>query len=89
MACVEKDITDNNFRVNLREWVGKNKKIFFDQIISIFNKYKRTDPHKWNYNDFKRWVQSGENWTLDVSMGGKKYRVPVNLLCLFGIPRST
>lgn len=87
MATVEKDISDNNYRVCLKDWVSKNKKSFFDHVIGMFNKYKRTDPHKWNYNDYKRWVLSGDNWTLDAGLGGRKYRVPVNLLCLFGIPR--
>ena len=59
MATLEKDLTDNNFRNCLKDWVSKNKKTYFDQILVIFNKYKRSDPHKWNYNDYKRWVLSG------------------------------
>jgi hypothetical protein len=42
---------------------------------------------KWNYNDFKRWILSGDNWTMDISLGNTKYRTPLNLLCLFGIPK--
>jgi hypothetical protein len=42
---------------------------------------------KWNYSDFKRWIFSGDNWTMDISLGAVKYRTPLNLLCLFGIPK--
>lgn len=63
----------------------KNKKKFFDFVIAIFEKYKRSDPHRWNLADYKRWILSGENWTLDFEIGTKIYRMPLNLLCLFSI----
>jgi hypothetical protein len=71
----------------LKDWVSKNKKQFFDEILKIFHRHKRSDPVKWNYIDFKRWVLSGENWTMDISLGVNKYKMPTNLLCLFGIPK--
>ncbi len=85
MVALEKDITENHFRVCLKEWISKNKKQFFDEVLKIFHKHKRSDPNKWNYSDFKRWVLSGENWTMDIALGTRKYRTPLNLLCLFGI----
>ena len=30
MAALEKDMTDNHFKVCLKDWVSKNKKQFFD-----------------------------------------------------------
>lgn len=87
LALFEKDLSDNHFRVSLKEWVSKNRKIFFDEVLKIFHKFKRSDPVKWSYVDYKRWVLSGENWTMDLSLGAKKYRTPVNLLCLFGLPK--
>ena len=86
MAIAEKDIPDRQYKMALRDWVMKNKKSFYDGVLATFNKYKRSDPHKWGYADFKRWVMSKENWTLDVSVGVNKYRTPLNLLCFFGIP---
>lgn len=53
------NIEDKKFKIALREWVIKNKKGFYDGVLSTFNKYKRADPNKWLYADFKRWVMSG------------------------------
>lgn len=53
--------------------------------MKIFQNNKRSHPEKWNYADFKRWILSGENWTLDITLGGQKLRTPLNLLCLFRI----
>ena len=87
-AIAEREIEDKQFKIAYREWIMKNKKGFYDGILAVFNKYKKTDPNKWLYADFKRWILSGENWTLDVSIGVQKYRTPLNLLCLFGISPS-
>ena len=86
MAIAETNIEDKKFKLALREWVMKNKKQFYDAVLEVFNKNKKTDPNKWMYADFKRWVLSGKNWTLDISLGPHKFRTPLNLLCLFGIP---
>ena len=86
MIIAEKQIQDSQFRVALRDWVMKNKKTFYDGVLAAFNKNKKTDPNKWMYADFKRWILSGQNWTLDISLGPHKFRTPLNLLCLFGIP---
>jgi hypothetical protein len=88
MSIVEKDIIDNYFKVSLKDWMGKNRKVLYDEVLRIFEKHKRSDLDKWNYADFKRWVLSGENWTLDIQIDGKKYRTPLNLLCLFGMPKQ-
>lgn len=89
MAIAEKDITDSQFRVSLREWIMKNKKSFYDQVLGVFNKHKKTDPERWLYADYKRWVLSEENWTLDITLGAHKYRTPLNLLGLLGISVPT
>lgn len=59
MAVVKKDLTENHFKVSLKDWISKNKKVFFDEILKVYHKYKRSDPNKWNYIDYKRWVLSG------------------------------
>jgi hypothetical protein len=59
MSALEKDLTDNYFKVSLKDWIIKNKNGFYQQIINVFNKHKRSDPNKWNYADFKRWVLTG------------------------------
>lgn len=87
MAAMEKDLTENQLKLTLKDWISKNKKVFFEEILKIFQKHKKSDPVKWNYSDFKRWILSGENWTMDIALGAKKYRVPLNLLCLFGMPK--
>lgn len=87
MAALEKEITDQHLKICLKDWLSKNRKIFFDETLKVFHNNKRSDPNKWLYNDYKRWVLSGENWTMDIQLGVKKYRVPLNLLSLFGIPK--
>lgn len=87
MIALNQDLTDTQFKLCLKDWISKNKKQFFDEILKIFHKHKRSDPVKWNYSDFKRWILSGENWTMDITLGTKKYRIAINLLCLFGIPK--
>ena len=86
MIAVERSIAENQFRTSLKEWIIKHKKSFFEYVLGIFQKHKKSDPHYWHYNDFKRWVLSGENWTLDIEVGENKFRTPLNLLCLFALP---
>lgn len=66
LNAAQKNIDDHNFRINFKDWVNKHRKQFFDATLRIFEKYKRSDPNYWNMADYKRWVLSGENWTLDL-----------------------
>lgn len=44
MTAVQKDIHDQKFKVGFKDWVSKNKKVFYDYVLAVFEKYKRSDP---------------------------------------------
>lgn len=62
-----------------------NKHLLVSSIKAIFDKYAQTDKSKWFYGDFIRWVKDGQHWTLNVEIRSKKFRIPLNLPCVFAV----
>jgi hypothetical protein len=59
MQIAENQTKDANFKIQLREWTNQNNKKITEHIISIFKKNLKSDPERWSFGDYKKWVLNG------------------------------
>ncbi len=76
---------DPEMLTQFKKWIRENHRNFTRSIVEIFKENCKSHPEYWNLGDYIRWLESKDNWTLNIQFGSYTIRAPLNLLCLLGI----
>lgn len=86
MQTIIKDhALDSNFRKSFEDWTIENHGTLDHEMDVMFTTHAQSKPNEWTREDFKRWILEGNQWTIQVEIKGKVFRIPLNLACLFGV----
>lgn len=67
------------------DWVNTNRPLLIAEIEKVFTENALSNSGEWTRGDFKRWILSEEHWSIYIEIKQKSYKIPLNIVCLFGV----